>query len=545
MKTTFLRVMAALLPLILVYSCTNPDLDELRRRLDDHESRLAKVEQTTTVANQEIAALRELLAAQAKQKSVTDYRPLDDGTGYLLTFSDGSSLKLLHGKNGTSSEIGVKLDEEDQTYYWTLNGTWMYDPQGNKIKAQGVDGQSGVTPLLRVSSAGYWEYSLDGKSWHLIQTRDGAPVKATGSGADSGLDIQETATHIIIYFKGQRFMVPKSGTGGGTTPTPEVKITLSAETKALTVGESFTLTATLEPSSLNPAGITWTSSHPEIAKVEQGVVTALSAGDAIITATHSGVSATCMVSVTAPKTNLTFELKVHDLHAVTALFDIIPSDQEATYYTSIVDTKHFNENLGGSTDNLFEHDKKWFGSSAADWITALNKFLVKGTKKNQPPKEVGATYLSPDTEYLFYAYGLNNKGEVTSAVTTITFKTPPSQKKDLTFEINIEDILTNGIIATIKPSKKDLQYIVAIVRDRYGKFYFQTEERKVNGAWKLVNDEAIRVKGDYIISPDSPDSSKYPKMLPGFQYWIIIFGYDEDGITSEVIYHPFTTKKRS
>lgn len=544
MKSKILYALAVLLPLLCIQSCTNPMLDDLRRRLDDHESRLAKVEQNTAVANQEIQALKSLLSAQAGKKMVDSYRPLDDGTGYLLTFTDGTTIKLLHGKDGSSSAVGVKEDPEDHIYYWTLNGSWMLDPNGRKIQAQGLDGVAGVTPLLRVSPKGYWEYSLDGKSWHLITTADGVPVKATGGTGESGLDIKETDTHIIIYFKGQTFMVPKGGgtTGGGTITPPETKITLSEHTKSLVVGEQFTLTVTLSPSTLSPENVVWSSSSERVATVSGGVVTAVSAGDAEITATIGGVSASCMVTVTAPRKVLTFELKAHDLHAVTGLFDIIPSESDMSYYASVTDKENWEKN--GGAEGIFEYDKRWFSSSGAEWTTVLGSQISTGVKKDLPSKEVGATYLTPDTEYVFYAYGLTEKGEKTSDVSFITFTTPKQVNKGLTFEINVEDILTNGIIATVQPSSDDLQYVVALVRDNYGKFYSKREDLKEKGAWKLIHDETILTKGKYIISPESKDSSKYERMLPGFQYWIVVFGYDEDGITSEVVYYPFTTKKR-
>ena len=544
MKSKILYALAVLLPLLCIQSCTNPMLDDLRRRLDDPESRLAKVEQNTAVANQEIQALKSLLSAQAGKKMVDSYRPLDDGTGYLLTFTDGTTIKLLHGKDGSSSAVGVKEDPEDHIYYWTLNGSWMLDPNGRKIQAQGLDGVAGVTPLLRVSPKGYWEYSLDGKSWHLITTADGAPVKATGGTSESGLDIKETDTHIIIYFKGQTFMVPKGGgtTGGGTITPPETKITLSEHTKSLVVGEQFTLTVTLSPSTLSPENVVWSSSSERVATVAGGVVTAVSAGDAEITATLGGVSASCMVTVTAPRKVLTFELKAHDLHAVTGLFDIIPSESDMSYYASVTDKENWEKN--GGAEGIFEYDKRWFSSSGAEWTTVLGSQISTGVKKDLPSKEVGATYLTPDTEYVFYAYGLTEKGEKTSDVSFITFTTPKQVNKGLTFEINVEDILTNGIIATVQPSSDDLQYVVALVRDNYGKFYSKREDLKEKGAWKLIHDETILTKGKYIISPESKDSSKYERMLPGFQYWIVVFGYDEDGITSEVVYYPFTTKKR-
>lgn len=46
--------------------------------------------------------------------------------------------------------------------------------------------------------------------------------------------------------------------------------------------------------------VTWKSDHPEFATVTNGLVTAVSAGTATITASCAGKSATCRVNVTTP-----------------------------------------------------------------------------------------------------------------------------------------------------------------------------------------------------------------------------------------------------
>ena len=50
--------------------------------------------------------------------------------------------------------------------------------------------------------------------------------------------------------------------------------------------------------------VTWKSNHPEFATVTNGLVTAVSAGTAIITASCAGKSATCQVNVTTPNVSV-------------------------------------------------------------------------------------------------------------------------------------------------------------------------------------------------------------------------------------------------
>ncbi len=76
---------------------------------------------------------------------------------------------------------------------------------------------------------------------------------------------------------------------------PEVKsVKLDKTSLDLKVGENATLTATANPAD---AAITWSSSDPAVATVENGVVTAVAAGTATITAAIDGAKAECTVTV--------------------------------------------------------------------------------------------------------------------------------------------------------------------------------------------------------------------------------------------------------
>ena len=69
----------------------------------------------------------------------------------------------------------------------------------------------------------------------------------------------------------------------------------------LYVGRSETLNIIYTPDNATNKEVTWSSDHPEIAKVENGVVTGMSVGEAIITATsqeNSSYVATCTYTVT-------------------------------------------------------------------------------------------------------------------------------------------------------------------------------------------------------------------------------------------------------
>lgn len=79
---------------------------------------------------------------------------------------------------------------------------------------------------------------------------------------------------------------------------PVSGITLNKNRLDLIIGETETLTATITPADADPKEpITWTTSDETIATVDGGKVTAVKEGEATITASSDGKSATCIVKV--------------------------------------------------------------------------------------------------------------------------------------------------------------------------------------------------------------------------------------------------------
>lgn len=79
------------------------------------------------------------------------------------------------------------------------------------------------------------------------------------------------------------------------------KITLDEETTSMRVGDIKHIIATVEPDNATNKKITWTSSNENIAKVENGKITAISEGTAdIIVTSENGIGSICAVTVINP-----------------------------------------------------------------------------------------------------------------------------------------------------------------------------------------------------------------------------------------------------
>ena len=128
-----------------------------------------------------------------------------------------------------------------------------------------------------------------------------------------------------------------------TVLAPVKGVSLSKTALSLTVGESEALSVTLIPADATPRKeLTWSSSAPEVATVEGGVVKALTVGTATITATVEGFTAACVASVSKPaytapalsEVKVTDKFKAYDVNGytdVTWYDNFSPKSQQFIY----------------------------------------------------------------------------------------------------------------------------------------------------------------------------------------------------------------------
>lgn len=169
--------------------CTKDDIDDIRKELQEHGSRLTSLEEWQQSVNTNIASLQGLISALEDKDYVTGVTSLEDGTGYVISFLKSGNMTIKHGEKGetgVSPVISVKQDDNDGKYYWTVNGQWLLDGD-NKIPVTGEKGETGdkgadaVAPQVRINAGtNEWEISTDGgTNW----TTTG--VKATGDQGDA------------------------------------------------------------------------------------------------------------------------------------------------------------------------------------------------------------------------------------------------------------------------------------------------------------------------------------------------------------------------
>ena len=206
-------------------SCGSYDDTPLWDRVNDHEDRITALEEQCTEMNSNIEALRALIEAMEGGNYITNVEPIEENgvvVGYTISFAEGDPITIYHGKDGKDGEdgkdgangtgggaapqIGIKQDT-DGAYYWTLDGEWLLDDNGNKVKAvgedgaDGKDGEDGITPELKIEND-YWYISYDnGASWTELGKAKGEDGQ-DGQGGQGGSSLFKSVTQDdnYVYF---------------------------------------------------------------------------------------------------------------------------------------------------------------------------------------------------------------------------------------------------------------------------------------------------------------------------------------------------------
>ena len=165
------------------------DLQDLGKRVENLEDSTLRVKNTIETLN----LLKMAMENQGIVKNIIEIQNPDGTITTTLEFLNGiDPITFVNtGAPGkTFEELMSTRMGEDGKRYWTYNGDWLLDKNGNKICADPLDGKNGTdvpqSPIIRINDDGFWEILTDGE-WVLLtnaQYPDG--IKAIGSKGDKG-----------------------------------------------------------------------------------------------------------------------------------------------------------------------------------------------------------------------------------------------------------------------------------------------------------------------------------------------------------------------
>ncbi len=124
-------------------------------------------------------------------------------------------------------------------------------------------------------------------SW---SSSDESVVLVDASGMISAVSIGEAVVTATVGDKSAECAVTVEGV-------PVEKISVSPEEMELIVGKTGSLTVTISPADADYDAVVWESSASQVASVDDGLVTALAPGEAVVTVSAAGKEASCAVTV--------------------------------------------------------------------------------------------------------------------------------------------------------------------------------------------------------------------------------------------------------
>ncbi len=243
--------------------------EHLTNRVDKLEDKVEELEKLCGEMNTNIESLQIIVDALQTRDYITSVAPVrKDGkdVGYTIVFAKKGPITIFHGEDGPAGQpgadgedgvagadgedgytpvIGVRKDT-DGIYYWTLDGDWLLDEDGNKVRAEGStgsggqpgqdgtdgeDGRDGITPQLRIEN-GEWQVSYDGgKSWNDLDM----PAGGEGNGGESFFkDVRPSETDVTFVLNDDsELVVPRAAPLAITFEAGDLMVMTANETRTI------------------------------------------------------------------------------------------------------------------------------------------------------------------------------------------------------------------------------------------------------------------------------------------------------------------------
>lgn len=392
-----------------------------------------------------------------------------EGNGALLKNKDaGSTATLKKVVVKTEKPVTVDANVTDMQVttandQLTVNGT-VDKLQADKaviVKGNGTIYEKTDNVQISVSVTGV---SLDKTEIVLVEgsseklTATVEPTNATNKNVTWSSDHEAIATvdqnGTVTARRGGQATITVTTVDGSKTATCTVRVRiqigepvqsvgLNKTELALEVGKTGTLEAIVEPSDATNKNVTWSSSNPEVATVDNGVVTAVSAGEAIITVTteDGAKTATCKVTVNAPQTvpvtgvtldKTSLDLKTGDNTTLTATVN--PESATNKDVTWISDKPEIAAVEGGTVTAKA-------AGTAIIAVTTIDGGKIATCKVTVTPKTVPVSGIQVQGAASIYV------GDTTKLTATVTPTNATNQK--VTWSSNNESVATVGTDGTV------------------------------------------------------------------------------------------------
>lgn len=246
----------------------------------------------------------------------------------------------------------------------------------------------------------------------------------------------------------------------------------------------------------------------------------------------------------APEQETAFAVQQTQLTQGSFSARIIPGDNEAPYYFGVVTKKEFDETYSGKGEDLQTAYLDWFEQMAQQQGITLEELLTNALLTGMQDYQFRS--LIPDTEYVFFVFGVDYTGKATTGVETDAFKTPKATlNPDAKFSITPVTVGSTFFIVDIECSDPDIFYYYDVMMPSVYEYYCGSNPANITSymesylsALKNENDNyaamsmeqfisSITVSGKYTY--DTAGSEAANSLIPEMEFPVFAIGIANDG----------------
>lgn len=172
----------------------------VQQELDETHAKLEALQKLIADMNTDMEALGRIADKLNGSNAIIPGSFTESKEGYDLSFKDGTTVHIHFGTDGRMLiPVGVKNDE-DGLYYWTVDGEWLLDKEGNMIRAGASDG---AKPEITVED-GFWCLYVGGEKVATLASCD----EMDGVGVFYGIDTSDPSKVVLTLHDGSTVELP-------------------------------------------------------------------------------------------------------------------------------------------------------------------------------------------------------------------------------------------------------------------------------------------------------------------------------------------------
>ena len=223
-----------------------------------------------------------------------------------------------------------------------------------------------------------------------------------------------------------------------------------------------------------------------------------------------------------------------DIHECYVHETMTTTDETAYYYVSYLEKEIFEEKGYNDDETLASEDKKWFEEMAKGYQMDVKDVVQSfGFKGDAAEYQAG---LLPDREYVIWYHGVDEKGNTTTEIKRLPFRTKPVQTISNRIKLKAQKTNDGGIFVTCEPDDKNLYYTFGSIAKSNMFDEFTHDELTIRDYMQTGISNQIY---DYLASEEFGEwfkananqgdfSLKFDELVAGEEYYIVAAYVDNE-----------------